>query len=196
MKFFTADQHWNHKSILKMDNFYGRDRGWRPFRDVKEMNQTMIDGWNEVVKSGDMVYHLGDFAMPNKGDGHDIGDILEQLNGQIYLIKGNHDDRNMNLYKDWTRKFVKITYLAYLKLLNGQRVMLCHYPMLSWRSSCHGAWHLHGHCHGSLPRRHLAYDVGVDSNDYQPIPETKIPSLIWTYTKKVNVHKVDKGGHF
>ena len=143
------------------------------------MNRHMIDGWNEVVKDGDLVYHLGDFALPNKRDGDDVTDILLELKGQIYLIKGNHDDKNMNLFKGWKHKFAKICNLAYIKLQTGQKVMLCHYPMLSWRASHYGSWHLHGHTHSRSKGRRGCLDVGVDNNDFKPIPEEQIPHLIW-----------------
>jgi len=175
MKFFTADTHFNHQTIIEACG--------RPHRNVKAMNIDMISRWNKMVREGDLVYHLGDFALPNKGDGHSIDEILEQLNGQIYLIRGNHDDKNMNLYKNWTHKFVKITHLAYIKLWNDKKVMLCHYPMLSWRASNYGTYHLHGHSHGNLPKRRLALDVGVDAVGFQPIPETVIPIKIWDYPK-------------
>lgn len=120
--------------------------GTRDFRDVQEMNEVMICNWNQCVKRGDLVFHLGDFAFPNKGDGTEIEEILDKLNSQIYLIQGNHDHKNKfeKLYKAHP-KFVKIEDLGYIKLDNGQKVMLSHYPMLTWRASCHGSWNLHGH---------------------------------------------------
>ena len=133
MKYFTADQHWNHKNIIE-----GCER---PFKNVWAMNAYMIEQWNAVVKEGDLVYHLGDFALPNKGDGMDVREIVDQLHGQIYLIKGNHDDKNIKLFTDL---FMKTVDIAYIKLSTKQKVMLCHYPMLSWRASHHGSWHLHG----------------------------------------------------
>jgi len=168
MKFFTADTHFNHKNIIEACE--------RPFKNVWSMNAYMIARWNEAVKGGDLVYHLGDFALPNKGDGHDVNEIIDRLNGQIYLIKGNHDDKNMILFKN---KFQKIADLAYIKLNTGQKVMLCHYPMLSWRASYHGSWHLHGHTHGRMATRRGALDVGVDGNNFYLIPEEEIPHLIW-----------------
>ena len=80
-KFFTSDTHFNHKSIIQSCH--------REWKNVWAMNACMIERWNEVVKKGDIVYHLGDFALPNKGDGHDIEWIIDKLNGQIILIKGN-----------------------------------------------------------------------------------------------------------
>lgn len=168
MKFFSADQHFNHKSIIEACE--------RPFKNVWAMNAYMIDRWNDVVEKGDVVYHLGDFALPNKGDGNDVEDIVKQLNGQIHLIKGNHDDKNLKLFKGL---FIKIVSLEYIKLSTGQKVMLCHYPMLSWRASHHGSWHLHGHVHGRIGMRRSCLDVGVDATNFIPLSEEEIPHLIW-----------------
>jgi calcineurin-like phosphoesterase family protein len=46
--FFTADQHFGHKNIIKYCN--------RPFSSVEEMNKVMIDRWNEIVGKEDTVY--------------------------------------------------------------------------------------------------------------------------------------------
>lgn len=174
MKFFTADTHFNHRSIIEACE--------RPFKNVWAMNAYMVEMWNKVIKKGDVVYHLGDFALPNKGDGDDVKDILDQLNGQMYLIIGNHDDKNIKLFeKNWGKEggIIKITHLAYIKLQTGQKVMLCHYPMASWRASHHGSWHLHGHVHGRMAVRRSCLDVGVDATNFIPIAEDEIPHLIW-----------------
>jgi calcineurin-like phosphoesterase family protein len=54
-EFFIADTHLGHKNIIKYCN--------RPFRLVAHMDDTIIDNINEVVKSNDILYHLGDFAL-------------------------------------------------------------------------------------------------------------------------------------
>ena len=77
--FITSDLHLGHSNIISLCN--------RPFRDVEEMNDTIINNWNSVVKSGDTVYVLGDFSFKGKG----VHDYLNRLNGDIILIKGNHD---------------------------------------------------------------------------------------------------------
>ena len=56
------------------------------------MNQEIIKRWNSVVSKNDIVYHLGDFAFGNKNF---IESIVNQLNGKIYLILGNHDGTNI-----------------------------------------------------------------------------------------------------
>lgn len=77
--FFTSDSHWNHSRIIELCK--------RPFKDVEEMNNSLIENWNKVVPKDGTVFHLGDFAF---GGSSIWNDILDQLNGKIYLILGNH----------------------------------------------------------------------------------------------------------
>ena len=78
--FITSDNHFNHKNIIKYCD--------RPFDSVEEMNEAMIERWNETVSKDDVVLHLGDFC---KGNVWMIKQIRERLNGTIILIIGNHD---------------------------------------------------------------------------------------------------------
>lgn len=87
-KWYISDTHFNHANIL---TFRHGDNGplIRPgFSSVEDMNETMIDNWNRVVKPGDKVYHLGDVAF---GDVQDFHNIMRRLNGRKTLIMGNHD---------------------------------------------------------------------------------------------------------
>jgi len=54
---FTADFHLGHANIIKYCE--------RPFRNVLEMNRTIIKKHNERVKKDDIVYFLGDFCFRN-----------------------------------------------------------------------------------------------------------------------------------
>ena len=51
---FTSDTHFFHEGIIKFCN--------RPFATVEEMNETLIQNWNETVPENGTVFHLGDFA--------------------------------------------------------------------------------------------------------------------------------------
>lgn len=42
--FFTSDSHWNHSRIIELCK--------RPFKDVEEMNNSLIENWNKVVPQG------------------------------------------------------------------------------------------------------------------------------------------------
>lgn len=172
MKYFIADTHFNHQSII--ENCY------RPFKTVKEMNDALIENWNNTVKKGDLVYHLGDFALPNKENGYDIDWIIKQLNGQIHLIRGNHD-RNVRKFE---HMFTKVTDLDYIKgdgVDKKYRIMLSHYPMRTWRSSCWGSWHLHGHSHGQLAPKGLMLDIGVDNTNFKPMSFENIKVIMLKY---------------
>lgn len=80
MIYFTSDLHFYHENVIKHEN--------RPFSYVEEMNQTLINNWNKKVGVSDEVYILGDVTM--KGATY-AKEILEQLNGYKYLIKGMID---------------------------------------------------------------------------------------------------------
>ena len=54
MVFVTSDLHFGHKNIIKYEN--------RPFKDVEEMDQKLIENWNNKVGKDDTVYILGDFS--------------------------------------------------------------------------------------------------------------------------------------
>src|SRR5664279_3833835 len=54
-------------------------------------------------------------------------------------------------------------------VVDGQRLVLCHYGMRTWPGSRRGALHLYGHSHGTLPGNAQCLDVGVDCWDFRPV---------------------------
>lgn len=151
------------------------------FSDIDEMDHTLIQNWNNVVRYCDRVYLLGDFcfARPERGL-----EILDQLNGVIYFINGNHD-RHAKMYAS---KFVWMKDMFELSIKDDredgtafkQRMVLCHYPIESWNTKTYGTWHLHGHSHGKLTDRPgwLRIDVGVDCHDLTPISYDQVKSIM------------------
>ena len=91
----------------------------------------------------DDVWHLGDFARRNSKD---FKNYARALQGRIHLIRGNHDNDAVRNWEGWASS----QDLAEV-VVEGQRLILCHYGMRVWRGSHHGAIHLCGHSHGSLP---------------------------------------------
>jgi calcineurin-like phosphoesterase family protein len=79
-KYFTSDNHFDHKIIIQYRI--------RPFKNVDEMNVTMVDKWNSIVTNNDTVYHLGDFTL---GDIRHFKRWVSQLNGNIKILPGSHD---------------------------------------------------------------------------------------------------------
>jgi calcineurin-like phosphoesterase family protein len=156
--FFTSDTHFGHANIIKYSH--------RPFESVEQMDEALIENWNSRVRGEDVVYHLGDFAFAKYDR---ILQILSRLNGQKHLLRGNHDgelDKAMQYRIDSGWDIRVAEYLNYKELKIGkQHIVLSHYPFERWNRSHFGAWHLHGHEHGSLEDRHdiLRMDVGVDA---------------------------------
>lgn len=144
------------------------------------MDNTLISNWNDRVQPKDHVYLLGDFTFRNaKG----AQEYLDQLNGIVYFIRGNHDTKYDKLVAG--PNLVKLGEYKEFRH-NKVRYVLCHYPFQSWNGSYHGSFHLHGHCHGYLcvdgsppgftaPNR---LDVGVDCHDYSPISLEEVNSLL------------------
>ena len=166
--FFISDTHWYHHNVIRYSN--------RPFKDVEEMNYTMIKNWNDTVAPDDDVYHLGDFAFA--GD-DTIKAILSQLSGNKYFIFGNHDKSLVKNQNTWGKDhFVKMRDMLKIKVQDKdapggvRQIVLCHYSLRVWDGSHKGAWNLYGHSHGNLfdDPKLLSMDVGVDATRlYRPI---------------------------
>ena len=169
---FTSDHHWGHANIIRFSN--------RPFSNVEEMDEALVQRWNEVVKPGDMVYHVGDIFLHK--DRSRAEEIRNRLAGQICLIKGNHESVATRM-KDrfaWIKEYAEVK-VDDPDAPGGRRlIVLCHYAFRVWNKSHHGSWHLYGHSHGSLPDdpNSLSFDVGVDCHDYRPISYARVAEIM------------------
>lgn len=161
--FFTSDTHFGHKNIIKYEN--------RPFNSVEEMDICLINKWNQKVKQNDDIYILGDFCF---GDGNRANELLRQLNGRKYLIKGNHDSfLKDNKFDNSLFEWVKDYYVLKTK---ETRLVLFHYPIQVWAEQHYGSIHCYGHIHSNEGTSHpMKYDivnsfnVGVDINNLEPV---------------------------
>jgi len=144
--FYIADAHFDHEKIIKLCK--------RPFTDVNDMNETMVRRWNSAVSQKDTVHFLGDFAWNR----HDYW--RQQLNGRIIFYQGNHDPKAMRNYAEYEDGPFKL--------------VLFHYPIVSWNGFYKGWYHFYGHVHNQpldympLDWRARAFDVGVEALDYMP----------------------------
>lgn len=180
--FFTSDTHWGHANIIKYCS--------RPFKSVEEMDDTLIKNWNHVVKPGDTVYHLGDFAFYK--DQKHTRNVIRALNGNIVLIRGNHDKY---LEPETLRAFNSVHPYYELNVSDKdnsrgkQRIILLHFAMRVWDKSHHGSWHLYGHSHGTLrdenyDKNSLSFDVGTDCHGFAPISYDRVKQIMATRTFK------------
>jgi calcineurin-like phosphoesterase family protein len=167
--FFTSDHHFGH----------GGARGLfrRPFSSVAEMDAAMVERWNQVVDPRDQVWHLGDFAVRQSAER--VAQLLAALTGEKHLITGNNDGAATTGAPGWT------SIQAYAELeVEGNQLVLCHYPLRSWHRIARGALDLHGHSHGRLAPLPRQVDVGVDCWDFRPITLAEIRTHLQTRGKR------------
>lgn len=166
--FFTSDTHFGHQP-----EFLWKPRG---FSSVEEMDETIIENWNKVVKPTDIVYHLGDTMLNDNVHGLEC---FKRLNGQIFLVYGNHDtDARKNLlFTELSGKMLGGWY-AYVIKHGKQSIYLSHYPTLtanysSDRHFSQNVINLHAHTHQKTnflnPTNPFMYHVGLDSHNCTPI---------------------------
>lgn len=180
---FTSDTHFGHTNIIRFCN--------RPFNSVKEMDETIINNWNSVVKPNDIVFHLGDFAFASNARWKQL---IQALNGHIYLIVGNHDEIRYPGHQTFDL-FEGVTSQLIVKI-DGQAIYLNHYPFLCYGGAWHkdAVWQLYGHVHSGphcegkdMSRLSVTfpyqYDVGVDNNNYIPVSWEQVKETI---NKQVN----------
>lgn len=171
--FFTSDLHFGHKNIIRFDQ--------RPFSTVEEMDKALIDNWNKKVKPGDLVYVLGDMFWTS--DTKYVQNILNQLNGQVILIKGNHDKWTHNLSNKKLLAKIKDVDDIVVTLADGnkRRCILSHYYMPFYNSHYYGAIHLHGHTHNS-PESVLEKKISeyLNNNGY-PCSIYNVGCMHWNY---------------
>lgn len=181
--YFTSDTHFGHSKVIEYCD--------RPFKDVYEMNEKLIENWNSVVKPNDIVFHLGDLFF---GGDKVFESFIHRLNGKKYLCLGNHDFKNFK--EKYYQYFEDVNEQYYIKI-DEQYIYLNHFPFLTYGGILwdQPAWQLFGHIHSKnnissednrvmktlLP---IQYDVGVDNNNYTPISYKDVKNIILNKLEK------------
>lgn len=190
--FFTSDTHFGHCNIPKFDKSPWwtdtakklasklttetdsnvvkqlRNQEYQELRLCSQaQDEAIIKNWNSVVSKDDTVFHLGDFTFFN--DEKPIINILDRLNGSIFLINGNHEQgihKNINV----KNRFSRIN--DYMEIfIENQRICMFHYPIHEWNQAHRGAWMLHGHTHikDDYDPKHKICNVGIMNWNYFPV---------------------------
>jgi calcineurin-like phosphoesterase family protein len=155
--YFWSDIHLGHKNII--------DYCDRPFRtadgqpDIDAMSIGLAAAWDSVVRPEDTIYVLGDLGFKPKL----IEPWIAARPGTKIWVPGNHDPQRGHAREAIARHFVRTDDLIETKV-EGQMIVLCHYPLLRWNGASFRSWMLHGHTHGDLkyPYPMRIQDVGVD----------------------------------
>ena len=169
MVYFTSDLHINHQNILT----YERDS--RRFDTVEEMNQTIIDNINSVVKQDDILYILGDLLM---GQREKAAGWLERIQCRdVTVILGNHDSNQwkQDYYRSLGWRVLDDVVLEY----GAFRFFCYHRPIEETGQYLYTKRdiYLYGHVHGKGPKglqQDNTYHVGLDTNNLKPVSAAQI----------------------
>lgn len=182
---FTSDLHFGHSNIINYCN--------RPWETADEMNQGLVDRWNERVTPLDAVHVLGDLCW---GHPAKYADLLKQLNGTKYLTPGNHDTvweghstpRHKGILRDcgfeimpsqwefhaWPTRAFQVCHFPFEDEARHTAAFDEHLPVAD------GRWLLHGHVHGAwtVRRERQEINVGVDVWDWAPVSGEEILGIV------------------
>lgn len=160
MDFFISDTHFDHKNIIRYCN--------RPFESVEEMNEVIVQRWNDVVGVSDTVFFLGDFAYWKNGL---ASTWAAKLNGRIVFIRGNHDRELPN-----AENFLYLKYGDTTFLLHHYASRPDFYPQ---------GWLIHGHEHNNdlelypfVNKENKTINVSCEVVNYTPVSIDEIMAAI------------------
>ena len=164
--FLTSDTHFGHAGVCRFTRRDGVTK-LRPWDSADEMDEAMVERWNDRVRPNDKVYHLGDVVMSRRSLS-----IMDRLNGDKVLIRGNHDIFKDEDYRKYFRE------LRAYHVMNG--MILSHIPLHPESLGRFGV-NIHGHTHANRVMRPLAtsgrldvvdvryHCVCVEQTDFAPI---------------------------
>jgi calcineurin-like phosphoesterase family protein len=151
--YVISDTHFWHRKIKE---YCGRPDRWY---------STLIDNWNRKVGTDDTVLHLGDFAL---GNFNRTKAIRSFLNGNIYLVKGNHDRHGKQWYAD-----AGITVIpSFMIQEKSKTIYFTHRPIKT--EGFYGI-NIHGHTHEKgdfvySPHKNAIYvNMSVEHTNFTPM---------------------------
>ena len=183
--FFTSDEHLGHHNIIQ---YCGR-----PFKNVDEMNDVIIENHNAVVGHHDHVLHAGDFTMRD----YDYAmEFAKKLNGYHTFLHGSHDKwmplRPHERFASWQKIAFANEDIWRFPVPTEVPVYVCHYALRVWPRSHYNSWMLFGHSHGRLPPEGKSWDIGVDNNRFFPVSWEQIQEIMAKRPDNVNLVRGDR----
>lgn len=168
--FVTSNQQFGRPGAL---NAYKR-----PFASVEEMNQHLVQKWNETVNPEDTVFVVGNFAW----DPEVAERVSGELNGQIYVIPGEWD-RAIKDVADASGTYadgMKVQYMTIgIKELRTLGAVLTYWPMIEWPKKNKGWINFFGYPNKKYPSDHTkrVVNVSCDNWDFKPVEVANIIRL-------------------
>jgi calcineurin-like phosphoesterase family protein len=141
--FLVSDTHFGHAGVCR----FLREDGTklRPWDNPEDMDEFMVEAWNQRVRPNDKVYHLGDVVINRRAL-----KTLGRLNGDKVLIRGNHDIFRDTDYREYFRE------LRAYHVMNG--CILSHIPVHEASLGRFGV-NIHGHLHAGRVKRVIGIDT-------------------------------------
>jgi calcineurin-like phosphoesterase family protein len=136
-RFVISDTHFGHTNSWEKFKLPNGDP-LRPFTSTEEMDETMVERWNAVVRPQDTVYHLGDVVINKKSLHH-----VKRLNGKKRLVRGNHD-----IFKDAEYREVGFESLYGVRVF-VDKFILSHIPLHPDSVTERFRVNVHGHLHAN-----------------------------------------------
>lgn len=137
-----SDLHLFHNRVLEFEKVA------RPFSSVEEMNEHIVDSWNNTVKKRDTVWVLGDVCF---GKPENLA-IMDRMVGQKNLILGNHDEFNIQEYAKYFKN------IAACRKYDGY--ILSHIPIHE-SQFYRFKGNVHGHLHSNRVQRCVMQETGI-----------------------------------
>ena len=145
-------------TFVTSDHHFGSWKNGPFVAFTQEQENELIEKWNNVIKPNDIVLYNGDFC---DCDVLNLIQYVKKLNGQIILIKGNHDILPLNVYNSIFKDVEDEMFLPELNLV------INHIPVETSYNQVYG--HLHrGEIVGPLDKAHNFCSC-VQANDGYPI---------------------------
>lgn len=170
--FLTSDHHFFHSRIIGYCN--------RPFQNEADMNTELISRWNLSIENDDVVFHIGDLSAGIGKRSEELQQIISDLNGQKFLIRGNHDHQP----DEW---YLQSGFKKVFDFVNLGGVLLVHYPLqvaiergLKLDNAAIVDHVIHGHTHTVDTADHENhFNVAVDRHNFAPVTyEKAIPQQL------------------
>jgi calcineurin-like phosphoesterase family protein len=156
----VSDTHFGHTGVCQFTRNDGITK-LRPWDNADEMDEAMVELWNQRVKPSDKVYHLGDVVINRKAL-----PTIARLNGDKVLIRGNHDIFQDTDYRKYFRE------LRAYHVING--MILSHIPVHEDSLGRFGC-NIHGHLHSNR----VCKPSGIDALTGEIQYSTEIDPRYW-----------------
>ena len=156
--FLYSDPHFGHAGVCQFMRADGVTK-LRPYADPAEMDEDLVKRFNDRVRPRDKCYFLGDVVINRRAL-----TTLSRLNGDLVLIRGNHD-----IFKD-------ADYAPYFRSIRAYHILdgmiMSHIPIHSDSLGRFGV-NVHGHLHANRVRKPRGINAQTGEILYSDEPDVR-----------------------